>query len=72
MKIIKRMYNAVFSPPNALDLAKDELEKSRKAFLINKTHTEFYAAQVDFETKRIKRLEEYISDMEPQVKARAK
>ena len=72
MKIIKRMYSAVFSPPNALDLAKDELEKSRKAFLINKTHTEFYAAQVDFETKRIKRLEEYISDMEPQVKARAK
>ena len=72
MKIIKRMYNVVFSPASSLDLAKDELEKSRKAFLLNKTHTEFYAAQVDFETKRIKRLEEYISDIEPQLKAKAK
>jgi hypothetical protein len=72
MKIIKRMYNAVFSPPSSLDLAKDELEKSRKAFLINKTHTEYYASQVDFETKRIKRLEEYLTEIEPQVKAKAK
>ena len=72
MKIIKRMYNAVFSPATSLDLAKDELEKSRKAFLLNKTHTEFYAAQVDFETKRIKRLEEYISDVEPQLKGKTK
>jgi hypothetical protein len=72
MKIIKRMYNAVFSPPSSLELARDELEKSRKAFLLNKTHTEFYAAQVDFETKRIKRLEEYISDVEPQLKGKTK
>ena len=72
MKIIKRMYNAVFSPANALDLAKDELEKSRKAFLLNKTHTEYYASQVDFETKRIKRLEEYINDIEPQLKGKTK
>ena len=72
MKIIKRMYNVIFSPPNSLELARDELEKSRKAFLLNKTHTEFYAAQVDFETKRIKRLEEYISDMEPSARAKTK
>lgn len=72
MKIIKRMYNTVFSPPSSLDLACDELEKSRKAFLVNKTHTEYYAAQVDFETKRIKRLEEYLTEIEPQVKAKAK
>jgi len=72
MKIIKRMYSAVFSPASSLDLAKDELEKSRKAFLVNKTHTEYYAAQVDFETKRIKRLEEYISDMEPSARAKSK
>jgi predicted nucleic acid-binding Zn-ribbon protein len=72
MKIIKRMYNAVFSPANALDLAKDEIEKSRKAFLTNKTHFEYYASQVDFEAKRIKRLEEYINDIEPQSKAKAK
>ena len=72
MKIIKKMYNAVFSPPSSLDLARDELEKSRKAFLVNKTHTEYYASQVDFETKRIKRLEEYINDIEPQLKAKSK
>lgn len=72
MKIIKRMYNAVFSPASSLDLAKNELELSHKAFLVNKTHTEFYAAQVDFETKRIKRLEEYISDVEPQLKGKTK
>ena len=72
MKIIKRIYEVVFSPPSSLDLARDELEKSRKAFLVNKTHTEFYAAQVDFETKRIKRLEEYLTEIEPQVKAKAK
>jgi len=72
MKIIKKMYGAVFSPASSLDLAKDELEKSRKAFLINKTHTEYYASQVDFETKRIKRLEEYINDIEPQIKAKSK
>jgi hypothetical protein len=39
---------------------------------LNKTHTEYYASQVDFETKRIKRLEEYINDAEPQVKAKSK
>jgi len=72
MKIIKRIYNVVFSPPSSLELARDELEKSRKAFLLNKTHTEFYAAQVDFETKRIKRLEEYISDIEPSARAKSK
>jgi hypothetical protein len=72
MKIIKKMYNAVFSPASSLDLARDELEKSRKAFLVSKTHTEYYAAQVDFETKRIKRLEEYLTEIEPQVKAKAK
>jgi hypothetical protein len=72
MKIIKRMYSAVFSPPSSLDLARDELEKSRKAFLVNKTHTEYYASQVDFETKRIKRLEEYLTEIEPQVKAKSK
>jgi hypothetical protein len=66
------MYNAVFSPASSLDLAKNELELSHKAFLVNKTHTEFYAAQVDFETKRIKRLEEYISDVEPQLKGKTK
>ena len=61
MKMIKRVYNTVFAPPTSIDLAKIELEKSRKAFLEAKTHTEYYAAQVEFESIRIKRLEEYVN-----------
>ena len=61
MKMIKRAYNTVFTPSTSIDLARIELEKSRKAFLEAKTHTEFYAAQVEFESIRIKRLEEYVN-----------
>lgn len=61
MKMIKRVYNTVFAPSTSVDLARIELEKSRKAFLEAKTHTEFYAAQVEFESIRIKRLEEYVN-----------
>ena len=61
MKMIKKVYNTVFAPPSSIDLAKIELEKSRKAFLEAKTHTEFYASQVEFEITRIKRLEEYVN-----------
>jgi len=60
MKMIKKVYNTVFAPPSSIDLAKIELEKSRKAFLEAKTLAEFYASQVEFEIKRIKRLEEYV------------
>lgn len=65
MKMIKRAYNTVFTPSTSIDLARIELEKSRKAFLEAKTHTEFYAAQVEFESIRIKRLEEYVNIGEP-------
>ena len=61
MKMIRRVYNTVFAPSTSIDLARIELEKSRKAFLEAKTHTEFYAAQVEFESIRIKRLEEYVN-----------
>ncbi len=61
MKMIKRVYNTVFAPSTSIDLARIELEKSRKAFLEAKTHTEYYAAQVDFESIRIQRLEEYVN-----------
>jgi hypothetical protein len=61
MKMIKRVYNTVFAPSTSIDLATIELEKSKKAFLEAKTHTEFYAAQVEFESIRIKRLEEYVN-----------
>jgi len=62
MKMIKRVYNTVFTPLTSIDLARIELEESRKAFLEAKTHTEFYAAQVEFESIRIKRLEEYVNE----------
>ena len=61
MKMIRRVYNTVFAPSTSRDLAIIELEKSRKAFLEAKTHTEYYAAQVDFESIRIQRLEEYVN-----------
>jgi hypothetical protein len=61
MKMIKKVYNTVFAPATSIDLARIELEKSKKAFLEAKTHTEFYAAQVEFESIRIKRLEEYVN-----------
>ena len=61
MKMIKRVYNTVFAPSTSIDLARIELERARKAFLEAKTHTEFYAAQVEFESIRIKRLEEYVN-----------
>jgi hypothetical protein len=61
MKMIKKIYNKVFAPPNSIELATIELEKAKKAFLEAKTHTEYYAAQVEFESIRIKRLEEYVN-----------
>ena len=61
MKVIRKIYRNIFASPTSIDLAKIELEKSRKAFLEAKTHTEFYACQVEFEITRIKRLEEYIN-----------
>jgi hypothetical protein len=60
MKMIKKIYNKVFAPQNLIELATIELEKAKKAFLEAKTHTEYYAAQVEFESTRIKRLEEYV------------
>jgi len=61
MKIIRQFYRNIFAPATSIDLATIELEKAKKAFLEAKTHTEFYAAQVEFESIRIKRLEEYVN-----------
>jgi len=61
MKMIKKIYNKVFAPPNSIELATIELEKAKKAFLEAKTQAEYYAAQVEFESIRIKRLEEYVN-----------
>jgi len=61
MKMIRKFYRNIFAPASSIDLATIELEKAKKAFLEAKTHTEFYAAQVEFESIRIKRLEEYVN-----------
>jgi len=61
MKVLRKFYRNIFAQPTSIDLARIELEKSRKAFLEAKTHTEYYAAQVEFESIRIKRLEEYVN-----------
>lgn len=69
MKFITNIINK-FSAPDSQAMAKRELEQSRKAFLEAQTHTEYYSAQVDFETKRIKRLEEYLSDVDGKKKTK--
>jgi hypothetical protein len=61
MKVIRKIYRNIFAQSTSIDLAKIELERSRKAFLEAKTHTEYYTAQVEFEITRIKRLEEYVN-----------
>jgi len=64
MRFIKNLYTKLLGAPDSTEIARKELEDSRKAFLTAKTHTEYYTAQVDFESKRIKRLEEYLSDID--------
>ena len=64
MKLFSNLFNKYLGQPDSTDMARKELEQSRKAFLTAKTHTEYYAAQVEFESKRIKRLEDYLADID--------
>ena len=70
MKLIKNIYNKYLGAPDSTEIARKELEDSRKAFLVSKTHTEYYAAQVDFENKRIKRLEDYLFEIDGKKKTK--
>jgi hypothetical protein len=70
MRFIKNIYNNYFGAPDSTEMARKELEQSRKAFLEAKTHTEYYNAQVDFENKRIKRLEEYLTEIDGRKKTK--
>jgi len=70
MKLFKNIYIKYLGGPDSTDMARRELEQSRKAFLEAKTHTEYYNAQVDFETKRIKRLEDYLADIDGKKKTK--
>jgi hypothetical protein len=70
MRFIKNLYIKYLGAPDSTEMARKELEESRKAFLAAKTHTEYYNAQVDFETKRIKRLEDYLDSIDGKKKTK--
>jgi hypothetical protein len=70
MLFIKKIYNRYLGAPDSTEMARKELEESRKAFLQAKTHTEYYTAQVDFENKRIKRLEDYLFEIDGKKKTK--
>ena len=70
MRFIKNIYNKYLGAPDSTEIARKELEESRKAFLAAKTHTEYYTAQVDFENKRIKRLEDYLFEIDGRKKTK--
>ena len=70
MRLFKNLYNKYLGAPDSTDMARRELEQSRKAFLEAKTHTEYYTSQVDFENKRIKRLEEYLAEIDGKKKTK--
>ena len=64
MKLFSNLFNKYLGQPDSTEMARKELEQSRKALLTAKTHTEYYTSQEDFETKRIKRLEDYLADID--------
>ena len=70
MKLFSKLFDKHFGQPDSTDMARKELEQARKAFLQSKTHTEYYAAQVEFESKRIKRLEDYLADIDGKKKTK--
>ena len=59
MKLIK-YFTKILSPANPLDVANDELLQARLALLQAETGVEYSIALVDFNKKRVKRLESYL------------
>jgi hypothetical protein len=57
---IKNLWQYVTHPPKAQELAARELENAKRSYLANKTHAEYYTVLCNFETQRIKRLEQYL------------
>lgn len=60
MNYIKQLYSQIFHPAGHVTLAQKELENARRSLLNNRTHAEYYQAQVSFDICRIKRLEKYL------------
>jgi hypothetical protein len=57
---IKQLWVLVTYRPKAKDLAAKELEDAKRSYLVNKTNAEYYTVLCNFETQRIKRLEQYL------------
>ena len=62
MNNIKQMWLLITYRPQAKDLAIKELEEAKRSYLQNKTHAEYYTVLCNFETQRIKRLEQYLEE----------
>ena len=57
---IKALWQYVTHPPKAQELAAKELEDAKRSYLVHKTNAEYYTVLCNFETQRIKRLEQYL------------
>ena len=57
---IRTLWQYVTHPPKAQELATKELEDAKRSYLANKTQAEYYTVLCNFETQRIKRLEQYL------------
>lgn len=66
MEKLKQIWFAISKPPCAKILAAKELEDAKRAYLVSKTHAEYYATQCTFETQRISRLEKYLEPLPEQ------
>jgi len=62
---IRTLWQYVTHPPKAQELAAKELEDAKRSYLANKTHAEYYTVLCNFETQRIKRLEQYLEEPSP-------
>jgi len=62
MEKIKQFWVLITYRPKAKDLAAKELEDAKRGFLENKTQAEYYTVLCNFETQRIKRLEQYLEN----------
>ena len=65
MEKIKRLWVLITYRPKAKDLAAKELEDAKRSYLANKTNAEYYTVLCNFETQRIKRLEQYLEEPSP-------
>ena len=56
------MIKSLLSPPSHMDMAKKELATSKQQLLISQTQMEYAQAIVEFNTKRVARLEKLVKE----------